>query len=68
MICIDTVPATPMTDVCAVYDIRNEALQIIESSWNKVVGYVCRKWFTPCGMVTPNYRVFLPKALRRLLT
>ena len=40
IICIDTVPATPMTDVCAVYDMRNETLQIIESSWNEVVGCV----------------------------
>ena len=41
MTCIDTAPATPMTDFCAVYDMENKTLQIIESSWNEVVGCVC---------------------------
>ena len=31
------VPATPMSTVCAVYDVATEALQIIESTWNEVV-------------------------------
>ena len=31
------VPATPTSTVCAVYDVATEALQIIESTWNKVV-------------------------------
>ena len=31
------VPTTPVLDVCAVYDMVNETLQIIESSWNEVV-------------------------------
>ena len=38
---INAVPATPITVVCAVYDMANEALQIIESTWNEVVGCVC---------------------------
>lgn len=32
-----TVPATPMSDVCAVYDMMNGTLQIIESTWIEVV-------------------------------
>ena len=44
MICIDTVPATPTTDVCAVYGMGNETLQMIESSWNEVVGCVCTEF------------------------
>ena len=39
------VPATPThLNVCAVYDMVNETLQIIESSWNKVVCHVCKEW------------------------
>ena len=34
---INVVPATPVSDVCAVYDMVNEDLQIIESTWNEVV-------------------------------
>ena len=34
------VPPTPAPDVCAVYDVMNETLQIIESNWNEVV---CKK-------------------------
>ena len=39
------VPATPThLNVCAVYDMVNETLQIIESSWNEVVCCVCKEW------------------------
>ena len=31
------VPTTPVLDVCAVYDMVNETLQIIESNWTEVV-------------------------------
>ena len=31
------VPVTPIPDVCAVYDMVNGTLQIIESKWNEVV-------------------------------
>ena len=31
------VPTTPVLDVCAVYDVINENLQIIESNWTEVV-------------------------------
>ena len=31
------VPPTPAPDVCAVYDVMNGTLQIIESNWNEVV-------------------------------
>ena len=35
--CIHAVPTTPMSDVCAVYDMESRALQIIESTWNELV-------------------------------
>ena len=38
------VPTTPVLDVCAVYDVMNETLQIIESNWTEVVcknGHLC---------------------------
>ena len=31
------VPTTPTPDVCTVYDVMNETLQIIENNWNEVV-------------------------------
>ena len=31
------VPAIPIPDVCAVYDMVNGTLQIIENNWNEVV-------------------------------
>ena len=37
------VPPTPVLDVCAVYDVMNGTLQIIESNWNEVV---CEKKFS----------------------
>ena len=36
--------STPVLDVCAVYDMVNETLQIIESNWTEVVcknGHLC---------------------------
>ena len=36
IMCIHTVPTTPMSDVCAVYDM-NGTLEIIESTWNEMV-------------------------------
>ena len=35
------VPPTPVPDVCAVYDMMNGTLQIIESNWTEVV---CKTW------------------------
>ena len=36
--CIHAVPVTPSrSDVCAVYDAVMRTLQIVESTWNKVV-------------------------------
>ena len=34
---IHAVPATPIPDVCAVYDIVNRTMQIIENMWNELV-------------------------------
>ena len=40
------VPSTPIPDVCAVYDMVNGTLQIIESKWNEVVCRISQKcWF-----------------------
>lgn len=42
-VCIHAVPVTPSrSDVCAVYDAVMRTLQIVESTWNKVV---CSVWF-----------------------
>ena len=35
--CINAVPTTPITTVCAVYDTLNRTLQNIESMWKKLV-------------------------------
>ena len=34
---VSVVPATPASNVCAVYDEVSRGLQIIESTWNEVV-------------------------------
>ena len=33
------VPATPVSDVCAVYDLVKGTLQTIESTWNELVSW-----------------------------
>ena len=39
------VPATPVSDSCALYDVESGNLQIIECTWNDVVCYVCmQEW------------------------
>ena len=46
--CIHAVPATTISDVCAVYDMLNGTLQIIESTWIEVV-----RWHTVCCIRPP---------------